>query len=344
LFVAACGSSGTAATKRPAATSTDPRGAANSPYWIAGWVPKGARLDSTRGSSADGGELLGYSTTRALEDDIQIEATPYTGPAPASACDNHGIGARRSTIRGHASCEGPDSDDGHQFGWIVSWIERPGLDLTVVNHDPEEVAQARPIARRIAADLRPVTVATWHKLVEMTTFAFGPEAPPDMTRVVVEHGDAGGARWTLTALLPPDYRLGPDDQRWPCATLQLAGQSQTVCADDAGRGSRFARLDGRVFAFGMVPASAHLLELRAADRDTGNPTANVVRTGVHTTSVPPVTERFYAAELPTGNCGVDVFDATGQPGNAIGQALSLPGDGPPCNPPITGPPTTAPQP
>src|SRR3954452_2666541 len=131
LCLAACGSSivdhGGARSSRAGPSGTNASGPPDSAYWVAGWLPKSEQLD---GTSSDSGALRSSATVEYrsgvhFEPDISIEAVKYTGAPPLSRCDDKRliIPTYRSTTRGHQSCEGPDSDEGKQFGWIVSWIE-----------------------------------------------------------------------------------------------------------------------------------------------------------------------------------------------------------------------------
>jgi hypothetical protein len=342
VVVAACGSANHGEANVGLSRTTTTAGRADSSYWVAGWTPEGAYPDSARGS--DAAELLGYSTSRPFEDDIQIEVTTYSGPPPKSSCDNQGIGAVRTTTRGHPSCEGPDSDEGRQFGWVISWVERPGLEVNVINHDPETVAGARPVARHIAASLRPASQTEWNRLVEMTTYASGQPGDPPMTRVDAAHGVVGGATWTLTALVPKDFPLAPDDRRWPCVTLSYRGTTARTECQDGVQGGRvaYARLDGQPFAFGLAGTATRFVDVQKLDYLSGALENRLAR-HVATLAVDPVHPRFFAVPLPRNVCRARVTDATAPGHPLVGDADPIDA-GPPCQPPtFGGPPTTAPH-
>ena len=100
-----------------------------------------------------------------------------------------------------------------------------------------------------------------------------------------------------------------------------------------------------VFAFGIVPAGALELALEAFPGLAPRAATRVVATA-RSTTVPGTKRRFFVAELPSDNCGVEVYDVTDGRHVGVGDAPSYPSDGPPCHHPRPGalvPPTTAPH-
>ncbi|HEY1737135.1 MAG TPA: hypothetical protein VGI86_00405 [Acidimicrobiia bacterium] len=150
-----------------------------------------------------------------------------------------------------------------------------------------------------------------------------------------------GAPWTLTALIPRDFPLGRDDYRPTCVEFEYRGQTRRVCANDPQSGD-FTRINGDVFAYGIVPRSALDLALETVDRGHGE--HGLVAT-LHSSAASGTTWRFFAAQLPAANCGVAAYDVTSGRHKAVATATSFPDDGLPCNHPLPNartPLTTAP--
>jgi hypothetical protein len=283
------------------------------------------------------------------ESEAGIQISVYTGAPTAqrvAVCNTPGsiTSVARTKVQGHVACEGSDYDDGSAFGWITQWIARPGLTIEVRIGDPETIPAARAIARKVAASAYPTSADVWSRLVRMTT------RNPDVTRANADYesarsgtGTVDGARWTLTARIPRGFPLGRDDYRPTCVTLAYGDRAPVVCSNEPGGGALFARLDGQVFAFGVVPANSRDILLERQDRGHGE--HGVVMT-VRSTTAAGTTRRFFAAALPADNCGVVAYDVTAGRHVQVGFAPSLPSDGPPCNHPLPNahtPLTTAPS-
>jgi hypothetical protein len=176
----------------------------------------------------------------------------------------------------------------------------------------------------------------------MTDRGFDPADTTDWLHARAATGSASGAQWALTAIIPRDFPLGHDDYRPTCVELAYEGQTRSTCSNDPG-GAEFQRMHGQVFAFGVVPAGARDLSLENEDRGHGE--RGVVAT-LQSSAAAGTTWRFFAATLPTDNCGVVVYDVTDGRHKAVGSAVSVPSDGLPCHHPLPNGhvlPTTVPQ-
>jgi hypothetical protein len=352
LVIATAACSSTAATRGRTRSTAPPTGSPDSTYWVAGWTPGTGPFGDPRtwgigttvtapGHSASDTSFDYVYADRTYDIDVSARRTSLD---PASGC-TESVGAHVGATRGHRSCEGPLHDEGQQYGWWVSWIERPGVSIDVTVNQPENVTKARPVAERVAASVRPITAASWARLATLAKVHRG-ETTSSYSRVV-ETAAVAGRRWTLTAQIPTGFPVDAYDTREPCAELQYGGESRTECAYASPTGgSRFARLAGVVFAFGSVPSRAHVIALRVEERPS-NVTGPILAT-LRTVAVPPTRRRMYVYVLPHDNCGVEVLDVTTSTHREVGFAPSLPSDGLPCNHPLPGgrhiPTTTRPPP
>jgi hypothetical protein len=280
-------------------------------YWVAGWLPSGARLVDARGTDSGRAE---YGRGTGREDvSIQVNAPEVARQLPP--CNPDARGVHVTTIRGHAACQYTDSDGGNPFGTILVWREEPGVIL-----DVELYSLDVAVARHVAEQVKPVDAKTWKRLVESTRFISRPDA--NMQREVVASGTVDGAGWTLTALIPKGFPLGPEDQRNACTELRFRGESSSSCGTGA---SQFIRLANKVFAYGSVHRSVRRVGLHAVVYGTNSmSTGNLVST-VDTHPAKPARARFYASPLPDDNCGVDVLDVD-NPATRVGFAPGRPFD------------------
>jgi hypothetical protein len=196
LLSGACGSSH--AVSR-ATSSTYARGPADSTYWVAGWLPAGARLQNAFSWAHPAADSpVAQVEYGASESDAGVQISVYTNARTAqrvAVCSNPGsiTSVHRATVQGHSACEGSNYDDGSAFGWITQWTPRSGLTIEVSVGEPEAIPEARAIARKIAAAAYPASSEVWSRLVRMTT------RNPDLTRANPDYRPsraASGARWT----------------------------------------------------------------------------------------------------------------------------------------------------
>jgi hypothetical protein len=282
-------------------------GAPSSPYWIAGWKPSREHLvaaeetDDASGRSFDAAYGTGPSPHGASDFDIEVRHDSTSCKASGSAV----------LVRGHPSCEGSNYDDGSNYGWNVSWEERPGLSILIDVNGIASVPQARAVARRIAAHVEPVTPATWRMLERMTT-----EVPVSvMHRVQVEQGEVGGHEWVLDALVPPEYPLTVDDHRTGCIELHFRGL--TARCDETGRGV-VTTLAGTNFVFGTVPNGVRNIALSAYGFTSPAPSLAQVPpprrpfATVRTVVLRGLSRPYFASEVPKDVCAVRADDVRGR--------------------------------
>ena len=367
IAVAACGSTSSRVAIRVAgdpansaasvgvgAAATYPLGAADSPYWVAAWVPDGVRIQHVYATVAGRQWLVDYGR-RNREADVQVSSTapsssnlpPTTSPSvpvqpPSSSSSSVAVkagpcgrqtNAIRTTVRGHAACEYPDSDEGHTFGWIATWQESRDVSLTVLVQSPAEPDKARPIVARIAQRLRPIDARHAKLLERMTKPVVYPREDPTLVRVVAARGTVGGLPWTLTALLPQDFPLGADDLRQPCVEFVYSGRTTAECGfASPGDASRFVRIDNLVFAFGIVPRETRDIKFVEVIREPNKGSTGLRGTIATTKAIvaPGAHQGFYVGQLLADTCGVDVIDSTNGSSTRVGQALVLPPDNEPC--------------
>ena len=328
VVAASCSGSGPHVRARTTST-TYIRGAIDSPYWVAGWIPHNVHGKHASDPRSDERRKWSITYHDGSESRPIFSITTTTGARPTQRCaiDTSKLGLK---VRGHEACESPNHDDGSQFGSIVTWNERDDLHIEVSVYTPALPSDARSIALHIAESLRPITATAARTLVAMSQLL--DPTDPAASRFEAASGRIGLDIWTVTAIIPVGYPLTPDDHRLPCTELKFRGERQHACASDGGSGSGLVEISGHVFAYGAVREHIEEVALEEAYRAPNFSTARLrgVVATAKTFAVGNAAWRYYAAELPRDNCGVQVLDASIAPRQMVGSALTWAGRPGPC--------------
>jgi hypothetical protein len=253
--------------------------------WSIGGLPPGDRLLVAR--QYDDYQITRYGHLTHDFDDAPIELTAFDpGHSPYSAPPD-----AQTTVHGQPAEFSDLTDDGETYGRSLRWIEPSGvtLELAIAGGKP-------PQLQALAESVKPEPPERWQALLIATSDP--PELgrlPAGMKRVVVRRGRVHGRRYSLTALLPPNFPVAPEDRRSACYELRFRGhRSYGFDCDEA---TSWTRVAGTVFAFGEVDPGSRRIHVRGRGVD--------VRT--HTGRAPGYPLRsFYAVPLPTTACEVEV--------------------------------------
>jgi hypothetical protein len=300
-IAAGCGSSGTTDVGSSSSSgSSGSSGATVDPATAAGWVA-GALPDSfgpvLLTEDADR-STISYAPADA-EYDLYDSPLRVTTTARDDLASMPASGAETVDVNGHDATVLTLTDDGRAYGFAVVWQQAPGRWLRVEGLD--DLSRDEVVA--IARDLRPVDAAEWDRLRRALSIdtRIG-EADPDATPVEVLSGAVDGETWTLTALIPSGYPLGPEDQRRDCYRLTFRGESSGDKCDDH---PWWMRLGGQIFVFG--PAAPDTDEVTIGPyQDLPDEPFSVATATID--QGPPTA--FYVAPLPDGRCYVTITPAS----------------------------------
>lgn len=288
-------------------TAPYPLGPADSPYWIIADPPSGARVAAAR-TVISPGQLDLWRVEYAVghRDSMLHLEVVLDSTQSLDECLSRGTAG---DVRGHRSCETTLFDDGREFGWKSVWDEQPNLRITVSSGgSPGASSDARAIVREAVRNVQPIPKATAENLVLAMDM---PTSTPTQ-RVEVARGTVDGAVWILTALEYTDFPLVPDDHRAPCVELSYRGEVALACGAYLRPESGWARIGGKVFAFGAATSNVQAVRLmqQEAPREF---IANV-----DTLTAGAMQTRYFAVVLPDDDCGVEIFDAAS--GDSVGAA------------------------
>jgi hypothetical protein len=326
LLCLSCGSDSGSLQSRASSAPADARA------WIAGHLPDSFEIVSAgeqRGtrSTGYGPDTRPWCETCERESQIAIAVSPTSVPVPAEGRD-----PRPVRVRGHDATLTTLTDEGEAYGFQVVWNERDDLRIAVdgINGPTEDETL------KVANDVRGISEAEWQRLVRALSIdTHIGRVDPTATPVDVVHGAVDGAEYVLTALVPGDYPLGPEDRRLDCFRLAFKG---AMAKDQCPGHPLWERVAGKLFVYGDVDANITTVRVSPSYGSSFAPFT------VDTFSAPtgPPT-RFYVAPLPDSACGVSVDDtAGGQPGpGTTGPLLGKDDDYTRCAPLMRGdaPPT-----
>lgn len=288
-------------------------------YWIASWVPQGFEL-LLADDREDGSHVAAYGPPERSDpyeggplSVVEVEGTaaqiPWFAPEAGAGRDEEKI-----TVRGHPGVLRTVMGEGGT-GHAIAWREPGGTVLAVL----ADRSVSDSALRRVADGVRPVSRARWQRLVRATS----PEArigrpSSDMERVTVTRGRHRDRPWVLTALLPRDYPLGPEDRRAACYELAYRGEGSTgtACTEHPS----WARVGGAIFVFGEADPSTKRIRVTDLNGPSRRGRLELTAKTFAAPRGPPI--RFYALPLPEGNCGVTVEPIDG-PGVHLGQTGPL---------------------
>jgi hypothetical protein len=204
------------------------------------------------------------------------------------------------------------TDEGRPSGFAVSWPQAPGRWIRVEGLSDLDREQVLSVAR----DLQPVGDQEWDRLRRALSIdtKVG-KADPEATPVDVVTGTVDGETYTLTALVPSGYPLGPEDQRLTCYRLTFRGASS---GDKCDTHPWRMRIGGHVFVFGPADPSTQEVTIGPyrdlADAPFTVPT-ELVGQG------PPTA--FYVAPLDDARCYMTITPASDR---NLGDIGPLPAD------------------
>jgi hypothetical protein len=226
---------------------------------------------------------------------------------PTTAVDINGVAGTRGSIY--------VGDGAHEDA--VTWSPTAGVFVALF-------AQAVPNAVDIVAfarEVQPLDAAGWAARKKGVQYKWhDARVDPASARVEVLSGQANGRPWTLTAVVPPNYPLGPWDKRQTCAELKVA--SVVVPTGDCGQSFRLPLAGADRFFVGIAAPDATAVTIRTAN-PAGTPKAEAPTTVALSAIRPEVPVRMFAGVAPAGSCfyeisGVRNFPATivvGPPGS-----------------------------
>jgi hypothetical protein len=269
----------------------------NRVYAVAGALPPHYRL--TRSERLPHGlDRTAYNRKQLHDDEpLQIDNVRPGNP-DFDRPPRPETGDESTTVRGHPATLSPVSDEGTVFAHELEWKERPDLKVVVQADDSLGTRWLRTVAENI----RVVGKKEWTRLYTMTS-AKGQIGHPSksMRRVPVIRRTLNARPYTLTALIPPHYPLGPEDRRVSC--VQLAYNGARRYGFNCGGGATYARVGGRLFAFGAFDAHARRLRIASFPH---TPKVDVTTKTASAHTGPAV--RYFAAPLPNYACSILVAE------------------------------------
>jgi hypothetical protein len=274
---------------------------------------------------------VGYAPKGVQEYQILIEADTPAPPMPSVTQPDD----QQVNVRGHNALVAPLTDEGRQYGFSVTWDERADLRIYI---EGSELTEPQTLA--VARGVRTVSESDWQRLlVELSPDTHEGKVDPHATPIEAARGTVAGEMYTLTALIPGGFPLGPDDQRADCFHLSFAGQTTS---DECPGVPVWARVGGQPFVFGTIDLTITKLRVVGVYGHTFVPfTVDTTRLATG----PPT--RFYVARLPEGACAINLQNADGPGGpGTTGPLMDTGADYTRCTglrpgqPPL--PPTTAP--
>ena len=332
LLCVSCGSDARSAQSAGSSSATDARA------WIAGNLPDGFEIVSAgeQGgirSSGYGPDTKPGCPTCERDYRFAIAVSSTSVPVPSRGRD-----PRTVRVRGHDATVSTLTDEGQAYGFEVVWNERDDLRIAVEGSNGPTESETLQVAN----DVRGISEADWQRLVrELSVDTHIGRVDPSARSVDVVHGDAGGAEYVLTALVPGDYPLGPDDHRLDCFRMMFNG---VVAKDECPGHPIWERVAGQLFVYGDVDASVSAVRISPSAGSSFEPFT--VDTFAAPTGPPA---RFYVGALPDNACAISVDDAAGarraggptgplvEAGDDYGRCLPLMNAEGPSSP---GPPTT----
>ncbi len=306
----ACGSSSTTdatgTTSGPGdGTTVDP---ATAEHWVAGHLPDS--FGPVLLTEDPQGAIVYYDTSDAEHDLYDAPLRVSVVPTDPVATTGHNR-AETVDVAGHDATLMELTDEGRPSGLAVSWPQAPGLWILVEGLDLD-----RDDVLAVARDLHPVGATEWDRLRRALSIdSKVGKADPEATPVDVVSGTVDGDTYTLTALVPSGYPLGPDDQRLTCYRLTFRGASS---GDKCDPHPWWMRIGGHLFVFGPADPSTREVTIGPyqdlPDEPFTVPTA-LVGQGAPTA--------FYVTPLPDGRCYVTITPASDR---NLGDIGPLPGD------------------
>ena len=313
LVAAACGSSSTVTEGGDAqagSTTSTTIDASTATYWVAGDLP------DSFGPVLVTDDATGRSISYAPAD-----FTNDVGDAPlvvtVAPKDQYGStarpGAESIEVAGHPAVVVPLTDEGNPSGSAVTWEQSPGTWIVV--WAGTELSRDDVVA--VAQDLQPVDSTEWDRLARALSIdtKVG-KVEPDATQVEVISGTVAGGTYTLTALVPAGYPLGPEDQRRDCYRLTFNGESSPALCDNH---PWWLRIGGQHFVFG--PADAGTSEIQVGPYQGGP--GDVIVASTSAADVGPPTA-FYVVPLDDGRCFVEISRTDGANDINLGAIGPLP--------------------
>jgi hypothetical protein len=256
---------GGSTTTAPTGSPTYARG--DSGMFVVDPVPTGWAID--RAYSQDDGSGVYYA--EGGDDDAGFWIlTSVVDPAdPAvvqgrQAIEDGEDGATRVEVDGHDAYRMPLRGDGRIYGEQILWFARPDLVVMVQVPSDGDVDAAVDV-EEIAADVHEVSKEVRDGLVRGTNGGGEPGPPIEALR-----GTVAGDEWVLSAVLPLDYPLDPQDDRRGCAVLTYRDERATTCEgaegfdalDDASQ----VLLGGVNFGYGVIGDSSGVVQIRLPER------------------------------------------------------------------------------
>jgi hypothetical protein len=263
----------------------------DAPSAVAGALPHSYRLMLTEESAHGTVHVARYGKPGTEPGDAPLAVTSVRN----GASDDPQPADRPATVRGHAAVLRTLTDEDKSYAKELVWQERSDLLVEVTADLPASEQRLAEIAEQV----RVIDQPGWALLHKQTSYAaiIG-RVTPDLERVRVLRGRAGGHRWALSALIPPHFPLSRDDLRASCEELTYSGQRGH--GTDCGLAPNWQRVGGRIFVFGAVPRTLRRVRIRAYQGGGLDlmVSARPARRG------PRV--RYFAAPLPEGSCAVVV--------------------------------------
>lgn len=268
-----------------------------SPYWVATDLP--AHYRPLVIEDSDGQRTIRYGTADDVGDvydaDLAVRMWDQGGPPDAEDLPPGDDWGEEVRVHGHDGWAVDLQGDGVVYGTALHWEPSPGLWLSVEASEPLTRAELDMVAEGLV----PVDEEEWARLTRALSIdTHVGRVDPDAVAVEAAGGEVDGERWTLTALVPGDYPLGPEDRRRSCYRLAFRGESSDdLCDAHPWR----LRLGGQVFAFGFVVAPVERVRVVPIEGD------DFAAVDVDTFAVPDAPpQRFFVAPLPDDACFLEV--------------------------------------
>ncbi len=209
---------------------------------------------------------------------------------PTAAVDINGIaGTRGSMYIG----DGAHAD-------AVTWSPAAGMFVAIFAQGVPNAVDVVAFAR----DAQPLSVADWSARKKGVQYKWhDARVDPASARVEVLSGQANGRPWTLTAVVPPNYPLGPWDTRQTCAELKVA--SVVVPTGDCGQSFRLPLAGNDRFFVGIAAPTATAITIRTAKPD-GTPSPDAPTPIALSAMRPDIPVRMFAGVAPAGSCFYEI--------------------------------------
>jgi hypothetical protein len=206
----------------------------------------------------------------------------------------------------------------------VTWSPSAGVHVSLIADNRQD----RVDLLAVAAGVHTLSEREWSRLKKGVQARWrDARNDPESHRVEVLSGEVAGQRWTLTAIVPPDYPLGPWDRRQICAELSL---DEVVARDTrCGEGWSLPLIGAHRFVFGSVAPDASSVTVRSVEPD-GTASPAVDATAALSAARSDVPVRFYVTVLDDAHCYYQVTGARNWSPTAVIRPLGRPNVDDPC--------------